>query len=76
MSPPDQQKICAEKERLLGVYSFATSDYDRTIHLMHKFLWTLPQEQYDRIRQFSEDCLARCKEARDALEVHTREHGC
>lgn len=67
---------CEEKTRLLRMYSFATSDYNRAVLVMHERVGVMSRRQYERIRAYAEKTRLAAQGAHAALEKHTAEHGC
>jgi hypothetical protein len=67
---------CAEKTRLLAVYTTATSDYSRALDTLRQRMGVLGKGEYDRWRWSVERARTASEQARSALERHVKEHGC
>jgi hypothetical protein len=67
---------CEEKSRLLRVYSFATSDYNRAVQVLQRRLGTISKEEYQKLRAFTERSRELAEQTRLALERHSDEHDC
>lgn len=76
MVPKQALDACDVKAKLLRAYSFAAADYSRAVLVLNEHIGTLRKDQYEKLRQFSEDAWRTTDEARIALERHTAEHGC
>jgi hypothetical protein len=70
------QPACEEKNRLLRVYSFASSDHGRALEVLHRRTGVLQEEDYKAIRAFAEESKHLVEQTRAALESHMAEHGC
>ena len=67
---------CAEKEKLLRAYEFASSDYHRAILVLTQRRGVLPKKEYDQINQFIVITKAELDRVRQALDRHISAHGC
>jgi hypothetical protein len=67
---------CEEKARLVRLYAFATSDYQRAVLVLHERLGVMSKKEYQEIRAFAEKTRELADQARAALDQHTNEHGC
>lgn len=67
---------CEEKERLLRIYSFASSDYSRAVQVLQRRLGTISKEEYQKLREFTEKTRELTEQSRLALEQHCAAHGC
>jgi len=67
---------CEEKARLLCRHATAESDYYRAIHVLHATIRSLKKSDGYVLEDFADSARKMVEDARDALELHTTEHGC
>ena len=66
----------AGNKRLTNQYAVATSDLNRAVQVLHRYIGAMVREEYDRIRTFCAAAQARSEASRNELERHIAEHGC
>ena len=67
---------CEEKARLLRLCAVAESDYERAIRKLTWRVGEVKYPNYEELQNLAEAATKPVKNARDALERHTSEHGC
>ena len=67
---------CEEKDRLARAWSFAVSDYNRTVAVLQERTGVMSKQDYETIHTFVEKARKQVDDARAAIEKHTAEHGC
>ena len=67
---------CEEKARLLRLCAVAESDYERAIRKLTWRIGAVEYPNYEELQNLAEAATKPVKNARDALERHTSEHGC
>ena len=67
---------CAEKYRLLKLYSLRTGDYSRAVTKMQGKCPTYTWEDYTALYGIVADAWKQCDYARRNLEWHICDHGC
>ena len=68
--------ICAEKQRLLGLYEAHTKAFSMTVTALHQMMGTSSKERYGALRRAVEDARAESECCRLSLERHISKHGC
>jgi hypothetical protein len=67
---------CPEKVSLVAAYFHATSNYQRSVATLNRFIGTIQKAEYENIREWTEKARTDADSARLALEAHIAEHGC
>jgi hypothetical protein len=67
---------CEEKARLLRLCAVAESDYERAIRKLTWRIGEVKYPNYEELQNLAEAATKLVKNAQDALERHTAEHGC
>ena len=75
-SPLSVETQCWEKERLLAKYRAATSDYSRVVMVLSLKSDEMSNDEYIRIRDYSEKARGLAEAASAALDEHLLAHGC
>jgi len=70
------EELCEEKSRLLREYNSATTDFSRAVQVLNTRLGVLSKDEYDKLKQFSDESRLRSEQARLALERHVSTHKC
>jgi len=68
--------LCHIKTELLVAYQKASRTYSTTVSELARYAGDIPTVEYERVRLMAQRAREACTLARDALEVHTYEHGC
>ena len=68
--------VCEEKGRLLRAQSFAESDHNRSVRLLHEACGVMLKQDYDVIWAYAEKARELAAQARAVFDRHTAEHGC
>src|SRR5262245_8529083 len=68
--------LCDVKTALLMAYQHASIAYSKAVSELSHYAGTIPRVEYERLRVVTERAREACTAAREALQVHTCEHGC
>jgi hypothetical protein len=69
-------KMCEEKLRLTQEYQAANQAFGHAVKVLAKNSGTTSKEEYERLRQKSEELRINSESARLRLERHIGQHGC
>ena len=65
---------CPEKARLLREYGHAVGEYARNVMVLSAYSHI--RQDYQRVKEQTEELRSKTEAARAALDQHTEEHGC
>jgi hypothetical protein len=68
--------VCAEKARLLKAYQVTTENFSGSVAQFQQLRGTSQLDEYQHLKQSSDEARIKCEEARIALEKHVAEHTC
>jgi hypothetical protein len=68
--------LCEAKTELFLAYQKAAEAYSQAVSELARHTGTVPHIEYERLRKMTDTTRDVCTAARDALDVHTYEHGC
>ena len=74
--PRSIPKACEEKQRLLRAYQAETQGYSAAVATLNNRIGRSSKIEYDALYTIAEDARIRVENAREALGMHTTEHGC
>jgi hypothetical protein len=71
------QRVCEQKEVMLGAFQAVMGDYLAMLRALHKKVRILPKEDFDKaFWQMTEGMLQDVAAARFRLQAHIRQHCC
>ena len=74
--PVPERAVCAERIRLMNVWSKAAGVYHATVRELTKRAGSLDAKAYDQLLVNADLARQEVEKNRDALDVHRAEHGC
>jgi len=72
----NSEVACQDKDRLLNEYQATTEDFSRAVTKLHAARGTSSLDEYERLRQATEEARLKSEQARLALESHATAHRC